>query len=390
MKRTKWLVAALLVVSAPWTSCGPGGDASTSGANSQSGGSQEPTVDVARVKLKKLKIKVSLPGELLPYEVVAVFSKVTGFVSWIGVDRGSRVKNGELIARLEAPELVSQRAEAQAKVQSAEAQRIEAEAKLASDESTYERLKAAAATPGVVSNNELQVAQKTVEAGRARARAAEDGAEAAKAALRSILEVEGYLEVKAPFDGVVTERNVHPGALVGPVGGPGVTVPMVRIEQVRRLRLVLPVPETFTAGIPAGTRVGFTVPAFPGETFTATVARIAHSIDVKTRTMPVELDVANGSGKLAPGMFPEALWPVERPEPTLFVPTSAVARTTERTFVVRVREGKVEWVDVKLGATWGNLTEVFGELGEGDEVAARGTDELRPGTRVNTRLASSG
>jgi RND family efflux transporter MFP subunit len=390
MKRTKWLVAALLVVSVPWTSCGPGGDASSSGANSQSGGSQEPTVDVARVKLQKLKIKVSLPGELLPYEVVAVFSKVTGFVSWIGVDRGSRVKSGQLIARLEAPELASQRAEAQAKVQSAEAQRIEAEAKLASDESTYERLKAAAATPGVVSSNELQVAQKTVEAGRARARAAEDGAEAAKAVLRSILEVEGYLVVKAPFDGVVTERNVHPGALVGPVGGPGVTVPMVRIEQVRRLRLVLPVPETFTAAIPAGTRVSFTVPAFPGETFTATVARIAHSVDVKTRTMPVELDVANSSGKLAPGMFPEALWPVERPEPTLFVPTSAVARTTERTFVVRVREGKVEWVDVKLGATWGILTEVFGDLGEGDEVATRGTDELRPGTRVNTRLASSG
>src|SRR5712691_3709549 len=376
MMRTKWLVAALLVVSAPWTSCGPGGDASSSGANSQSSGSQEPTVDVARVKRQKLKIKVSLPGELLPYEVVAVFSKVTGFVSWIGVDRGSRVKIGQLIARLEAPELVSQRAEA--------------EAKLASDESTYERLKAAAATTGVVSSNELQGAQKTVEAGRARARAAEDGAEAAKAALRSILEVEGYLEVKAPFDGIVTERNVHPGALVGPVGGPGVTVPMVRIEQVRRLRLVLPVPETFTAAIPAGTRVSFTVPAFPGEGFTATVARIAHSVDVKTRTMPVELDVANSSGKLAPGMFPEALWPVERPEPTLFVPTSAVVRTTERTFVVRVREGKVEWVDVKLGATWGILTEVFGDLGEGDEVATRGTDELRPGTRVNTRLASSG
>ena len=106
--------------------------------------------------------------------------------------------------------------------------------------------------------------------------------------------------------------------------------------------------------------------------------------------MPVELDVANSSGKLAPGMFPEGLWPVERPEPTLFVPASAVARTTERTFVVRVREGKVEWVDVKLGATSGILTEVFGDLGEGDEVAARGTDELRPGTRVNTRLASSG
>jgi len=306
------------------------------------------------------------------------------------VDRGSRVKTGQLIARLVAPEIASQRAEAQAKVQSAEAQRIEAEARLAADESTYQRLRAAAATPGVVSGNDLEVAQRTAEADRSRVKSLEDSENAAKQALRSVQEIEGYLRITAPFDGVVTERNVHPGALVGPAGASGVTVPMARIQTIARLRLGIPVPETYIAGIVEGTKVAFTVPAFPGETFTGTVARIARAVDVKTRTMPVELDVANPSGRLAPGTFSEVLWPVRRPKPTLFVPVSAVAKTTERTFVLRARDAKIEWVDVKTGATSGNLIEVFGDLREGDEVLVRGTDEVRPGTAVTPRLTASG
>ena len=162
-------------------------------------------------------------------------------------------------------------------------------------------------------------------------------------------------------------------------------VPMVRIETPSRLRLVVPVPEAYVAGIPEGTKVEFTVPAYPGQTFRAPVARIAESVDVKTRTMPIELEVRNPSSRLPSGMFAEVLWPVRRPRATLFVPISAVVRTTEKTFVVRIRDGKAEWVDVKTGATSGNLIEVFGNLKEGDQVILRGTDELRPGTPVTPR-----
>ncbi len=378
------LLSILLTFSALCGSCGPSGESSTPASKAQ-GAASAPSVEVVKVVSQQLNITVRLPGELQPYEAVAIYPKVMGFVEWIGVDRGSRVRSGELLVRLVAPELAAQRSEAQAKLQTAEAQRVEAEAKLSADESTYQRLRAAASTPGVVSGNDLQIAQKAAEADRARVRAAEDSANAAKEALRSIAEIEGYLQVKAPFDGVITERNVHPGALVGPSGGPGVAVPMVRIETPARLRLVIPVPEAYVAGIPEGTEVEFSVSAYPGQTFSAPVARIAQSVDVKTRTMPVELDVRNPSRRLAPGMFPEVLWPVRRPHPTLFVPTSAVARTTERVFVIRIRDGKAEWVDVKTGATSGNLIEVFGNLKQGDEVALRGTDELRPNTQVSLR-----
>jgi RND family efflux transporter MFP subunit len=164
---------------------------------------------------------------------------------------------------------------------------------------------------------------------------------------------------------------------------------MVRIETVSRLRLVLPVPESYVPGTVQGAKVTFTVPAFPGEKFSGTIARIPDSLDVKTRTMPVELDVRNRSGRLAPGMYPEVEWPVRRLHPTLFVPTSAAARTNEKRFVVRVRDGKTEWVDVQPSLTSGNLIEVFGDLHEGDLVVVRATDELRPGTSVNARLVQA-
>lgn len=348
-----------------------------------------PMVEVVKVASHKLSISARLPGELQPYEVVAVYPKVTAFVDSISVDRGSIVKSGQLMARLVAPELAAQRAEAQSKLQSAEAQRVEAEAKLASDQGTYERLKTASTTPGVVAGNDLEVAQKAVEADRARLDATRESAQAAKSALNSITEIEGYLQVRAPFDGVVTERNVHPGALVGPASGTGAQTPMVRVEQANRLRLVVPVPEKYVAGMVNGAKVEFTVPAFPNQIFSGTVSRIAHAVDVKTRTMPVELDVNNGNRRLSPGMFPEVLWPVRRSEPTLFVPTSSVARTTEATFVVRIRNGAAEWVNVNTGEVEGKLIEVFGDVHEGDEVAVRGTDELRPGTRVNAQLAKA-
>lgn len=387
MHRTKFfLMMALVSILMVSAFCRSSIQRSAAASSAQNSEEKTVTVDTVKVVSQKLKMTVRLPGELRPFEVVAVFPKVTGFLKWIGVDRGSFVKKGERIAQLEAPELVAQKAEAQAKLHGAEAQLTAAQAKLAADESTYEKLQGAAQTPGVVAGNDLVVAQKAAEAARAWVKSLQNGAVAAREALRSLQEMESYLRIVAPFDGLVTERNAHPGALVGSAGGPGVTVPLVRIETVSRLRLIVPVPESYIAGISEGTKVAFTVAAFPGVTFSAPIARISHSVDPKTRTMPVEMDVTNASSRLAAGTFSEVMWPVSRPAPTLFVPPSAIARTTERTFVVRVRNGQTEWVDVKTGAVSDNLVEAFGELREGDEVALRASDELRAGTRVKPQL----
>jgi RND family efflux transporter MFP subunit len=340
-------------------------------------------VDVARVVEQPLDVRLSLPGELVAYESVAVHPRVPGFVKAVAVDRGSVVQRGALLVTLDAPEIVAERAEAQSKLQAASAHLAAARAKADADRATFERLEAASATPGVVAGHDVVVAQKSAEASRNQVVAAEQQVEAARQAAQAVQELEGYLRVTAPFAGVVTERNVHPGALVGP--GSGEATPMLRLVDQRRLRLVAPVPEAYTAGLARGISVPFTVSAFPGVTFTGTVARIARAVDVTTRTMAVELDVDNADGRLAPGTFCQMRWPLRRTAPSLFVPTASVASTTDRTFVVRIRDGKAEWVDVTTGLTAGPLVEVFGDLKAGDEVAGRGTDEIRPGTAVTPR-----
>ena len=272
----------------------------------------------------------------------------------------------------------------------AEAQLSVARAKADADKGTFARLKAASATPGVVAGNDVVIAEKTADASADQVLAAEQSVEAARQALDAVRDMEGYLRVTAPFAGVITERNVHPGALVGPsTSGAGAT-PLLRLVDTFRLRLVVPVPEAYTAEMTPGAEIPFTVAAYPGQSFSGKVARIAQAVDVSTRTMAVELDVANGDGRLAPGTFCQVRWPVRRSGPSLFVPSASVAATTDRTFVIRIRNGKTEWVDVRTGLTSGALVEVFGDLRAGDEIAGRGTDELRPGTDVRPREKQAG
>ena len=345
-------------------------------------------VECVRVVSKSVERQVRLPGELLPYLSVLIHAKVTGYVDNVNVDRGSVVKKGQTLATLAAPEMESQIAEAESKAHAIELQRAEAAAKLAATKSTYDRLKAASATPGVVAGNDLMVAEKNVEAAQALVNGYEGSIKAAQSSVQSLKTLEKYLTVTAPFDGVITERTVHPGALVGPSSGMGV-LPLLRLEQVHRLRLVVAVPEPQVGGIVRNARVPFTVQAFPGETFYGVVSRIAHALDQKTRTMAVELEVANSNLRLAPGMYPEVLWPVRRDRPALLVPQTSLVTTTERIFVVRIKNDVVEWVSVARGAAAGDLVEVYGPLRDGDLVVRRATDELREGTRVKINLPAT-
>lgn len=319
-----------------------------------------PTVEVVTVASKPLSTVTHLEGELSPYERVAIYARASGFVSNVLVDRGSHVKKGQLLVTLVAPELNAQRAEAQAK--------------LNGDKATFDRLSAAAQTPGVVAGNELETAQAVTQSDKAR--------------LDSLRAMEQYLAVTAPFSGVITERNVHPGALVGP-GGPGSATPLLRLEEVQRLRLTVPVPEGLVGAMSEGISTTFTVRAYPGVKFKGIVKRFAQSVDAKTRSMPVELDIDNTDARLASGMFADVLWPVKRAAASLFVPATAVVQSTERTFVARVVSGAIEQVPIQRGETQGDLLEVFGDLKPDDIVVKRGSEELRNAMNVNIRPSQS-
>ena len=332
-------------------------------------------INLAPVVSKPVSRTTEIPGEILPYLSVPLHARVSGYVEKITVDRGSAVDSGQVLVELSAPELASQIALAESKVEEAASSRAQAEAQLAATQSTLERLQKASQTPGAVAANEIIQVQKQVEAEQALVRSREGAVRAAQAAVDAQKDMQGYLRITAPFDGVITERLVHPGALVGP----GSDVALLIVQQVSRLRVVAPVPEEDTGSIVSGAKVEFHVPAYPDRAYFGSVARIAHALDEKTRTMPVELDVENRDGSLSPGMYPSIKWPVRRSRAALFVPRTAVVSTTERVFVVRDRDGHAEWVDVRKGASEGDLVEVTGALQPGDLVVKQATDEIRQG-----------
>jgi membrane fusion protein, multidrug efflux system len=365
-----------------------------SGCGNQSKNAPQPaqaaapvSVETVNVAERKLDTNVSLPAQLLPYQSVDIYPRVTGFLDSIRVDVGSRVHKGEELMRLSAPEIVAQRSQGEAAVHAAESQLASAQAKFASDEGTYTHLAAAAKTPGVVAQNDVLVAEQTVAADKGAVSAAEHNVSAARDALRSVAQMESYLTITAPFSGVVTMRNLHPGALTGPAAGQAGAQPIVRIVDADRLRLVIPIPEAEVGEMKQGQSIAFTVPAYPGETFRAPVARIAHDVDLSTRTMHVELDVQNARDKLAPGSFVTVTWPVRRASATMFVPATAVTADQQHTFVIRVRDGKAEWVNVQTGQTVNGELEVFGDLHSGDQVVRIATDAIRNGQSVNVRSA---
>src|SRR5580658_1911208 len=186
------------------------------------------TGDLAPVVSRPVSRTVELPGEILPFLNVSLHARVAGYVDRVLVDRGSLVRQGQLLVELSAPEMTAQIAEAQSKVQAAEADRLQADAQLAAAQSTYDRTKTAAETPGAIAGNELVLAEKLVEAAKALLNSRLQAIRAAESAVRALQDLQGYLKITAPFDGVVTDRMVHPGALVGP----GNDLALLMIQQV--------------------------------------------------------------------------------------------------------------------------------------------------------------
>ncbi|HEX7476596.1 MAG TPA: efflux RND transporter periplasmic adaptor subunit [Polyangiales bacterium] len=353
----KKLLVLLLAVGCASPSAQPPADTSATTPATTS----QPTrhaVEVLPVLSRPLEATTHLEGELAPLSLVDLRARANGFVGKVLVDRGSVVKRGQLLVTVVAPELAAQRAEI--------------EAKLAAEQSTLSHLRKASQTPGVVAEHELELAEGSVHVDESR--------------VTALRELEGYLSVVAPFAGVVTERNVHPGALVGPqlTAAP----PMLHLEQVDHLRLTVAVPEQLVGEIAQGASAQFSVRAWPGRSFTGTIQRLSRSVDTRTRSMPVELDVDNADGALAPGMFADVVWPVHRAAPALLVPPSAIVQSTDGTYVVRVDDGKVTRVKVERGSSVGDLLEVFGALQPGALVVRRATEELRPGAVVETKVVT--
>lgn len=328
---------------------------------------ETPTVQIVPVTKGRLSSNITIPGELIPYQQVDLYAKTNSYVKKLLVDIGSEVKQGQLLAVLEAPEINSQLAAAQSRIKQFEAVYFASKA-------TYDRLVSTSKTPGTVSQNDLEQAE-------AKKNADEANIDAAKSGLKEVSANLAYLEIRAPFDGVITSRNVNLGAYVGP-GGKS-TDPLFTIQDQGRLRLVVSVPEIYTGSLSNKSEVNFTVRALPSEKFTAQVKRIAGALDEKLRAERLEMDVYNKDKKLLPHMFAEVSVPLPAGDSTYVVPKTAVATSTEKVFVIKIVDHKAVWVDVKKGLSNGDSIEIFGgDLKPDDKLVKVASDEIRNGATL--------
>ena len=303
---------------------------------------------------------LKLPAQLAAYEEVSIFPKVNGYVKTVSVDIGSKVSEGSLLMVLEAPEL--EQSALQAKERYARSR-----ADFSIDKERFLRLEEAAKTAGAISPIDISTIKSKMEADSALCNAEKANWQMQQTML-------GYLRVTAPFTGVITERNVHPGALVS---ASAKDKPMLELKQVAQLRLQVDIPEAVAANLKDKDTISFYVNAFPGKRMTGFISRKSDNITAQYRSERMEIDVLNKEGLLSPGMFADVVIYSKGNANALFVPKTAVVTSTERKYVLLSKEGKIIKVDVSTGNETANKTEIFGNLQVGDRVIAVANDEIK-------------
>ena len=321
---------------------------------------------VAAFTLKKLPVlkKLTFPAELIPIEKAEINARVQGYVKACKVDIGDQVKRGQILVILDAPELVAGYAQAVSEAQTAYAKQL-------TSKDRYQRLLNAASVAGIIAAAEMESARNQMMADSS-------AAGAARSKLMAASQLKDYLTIRAPFDGIVTQRNADRGALVGTTG----SKPLLTLENMGILRLRIPVPETYSTTVPDTTVVEFTVDALPGKAFPATLSRKSGSISLTNRTETWEFDFQNAARILKSGMYASVTLKLGRQELSFLVPSSAIVTTLEKKFVVRIKEGRAEWVDVKTGFNQNDKIEIFGAVQEGDVLLTSASDEVKQGTKL--------
>jgi RND family efflux transporter MFP subunit len=328
------------------------------------------TVAVARTSRVRLSNSMTFQGEFTPYQDVLIHAKVSGYVNPIRVDIGDRVKAGELLATLEVPELKDQLEGARASERSAKTEHVLAHL-------NHERL------VGVNKEHPNLVAQQDLDDADAKDNATEAALATAKADADRFSTLSDYTRVMAPFSGVITKRFVDNGSLVE-AGTASNTIPIVELAETDVLRLRFPVPEAETPVVHVGGDVSIAVDAL-SRTFSGKIVRDAGDIDKSTRTMVVEVDVANPEGVLKAGMYASVTLLTQDAEGVLAVPLQALTQGDAPTVLVINPENTVEERRVSVGMRTASMAEIRTGLRDGDLVVVGERAGLAPGTVVTPK-----
>lgn len=330
----------------------------------------DPLFKVVTVVSVQPEFSITLPGELKPYEEVSIYPKIKGFVRKIYVDRGSLVHKGQVLAQLEAPEIGEQYSAKQSVSGTAYQ-------KYLFSKQSYNRLKEASKKNGAVATIELERAYAQLLGDSASYKSSLSEASASG-------QIKNYLRITAPFSGVITERFISEGALVG--DNAAKAEPLFQLTQQNKLRLIVAIPEKQAQSLPLDTKATFSVVDFPGKTFTATLSRNSGALDIVSRSVIAEFDIPNASATLRAGQFAKVNIRLMREQPTLWVPATSIVQAQSGVFIIKIENNITKRLPVQTGVVKDSLTEVFGELQAGDKILLKGSEEIKEGIKSPGRL----
>ena len=365
------------------------------------GASSIPMVAVASVVPEDLQRNLVLTAEFVPFQEVDVMAKVSGYVKEILVDAGDRVKEGDLLATLEVPEMVDEVTKATAVAQRSTAEVARAKDELTRAESahqiahlSYTRLAAVMQNrPGLLAQQDVDEAKAREQGSGAQVAAAKSNLITAERQVTVSAAEEGrvrtlyrYTKVTAPFNGTVTKRYANTGSMIqAGTASHTQAMPLVRLSQNSLFRLILPVPESVVPSIRLGQQVDVRVPSL-GRTISGKVARFADRIQSSTRTMETEVDVPNPSGVLVPGMYAEVNLTLDKRAKALAIPLMAVDYEGDAAKTLVVTEAnRIEERSITLGLETATQVEVRSGLRSGELVVIGNRTGLKPGQEVKPR-----
>jgi RND family efflux transporter MFP subunit len=358
------------------------------------------TVPVTRGNLAS---SLTVAGQFLPYQQVDLHAKVSGYIRWIGVDIGDRVRQGEVLAKLEVPELQDQFQGAQADVRHSKSDIARAKSEVVSAQATYAALhaeytrllQASKQRPGLIAEQELDDARAKDQQASAQIGVAQASLDATQQQLgvsransHRYQTLTDYEQIVAPFNGVVTMRYADTGSLIQAGQNSNTsTLPVVQVAQSDLLRLRIPVPESDVPYIRLGGTVEVDVKANK-KTFTGTIIRFTRALDTNTRTMLTEVDVPNPELTLDPGMYAETTIQIAQKDNVLLLPAQAVVQSGDETYVLVVDPTHhVQRRNVTLGIQTANRVQLLSGVQEGDLVIASGQTLYQPGDLVSPHPA---
>ncbi len=363
-----------------------GGSTQSMGQNTGSGAGENKAshVRVQNPISQTIHRSILLPGDILPWQQVTLFSKVSGYLEEIKYDKGDWVKEGDVIARIAVPELENELEKEQAELTKCDAEVVRAQAEFKLRKTIHNRLvKVQAESKDMVSQEQVDEAEGNLEVARAELALSKSRTDVAISNIERTKTFLNYALIKAPFSGVITNRWVDPGALIQvATTSQEEKASLVHLMDINTIRVQVHVPEPDTPFIKMGKRARLTIDELPGKVFESDISRFSWALARGTRTMLVEIDFTNDGHFLRPGMFGKVNIELEAHEDTMTIPAEALIMEKKKKYVYIVNEDKVKKVLVKTGIDDGIIVEIMDGLNVNDKVIIAGKHLVSEGETV--------